>query len=600
QGSEKSNLDKRERLTHLLGAMRAFNEALNLRKSDPAGEQKKWEVGEAVLKLCYESQSYQLAEYILQEVANLKSIDAGKKAELQQNLSVEKNRVQEKHLTRFEYWMNKLKEGRVFEGEQEDILYEIVKMSEKEIYHQLLEELKAGNEYFLKLNSESVEAKKALLYGTVVKILGRLEPKEAIVELREGLNQLMQQVSKIPEGKRSLELINYMVLRTQALGNLGSRGEIAFLENLRFKMGGDSLFWTRTQQAYRKLLKKNPQSAEDTKESNETFFYFFYKRGQQKYELRDYEGAIQDYTEAIHLNPRFVLAYNNRGIAKFEKGDVDGAIQDYTQAIRINPQFVLAYNNRGFTKQAKGDFNGAIQDCTEALRINPQFYSAYNNRGNAKRDKGDFNGAIQDYNLALQLNSHDSDAYYNRGFAKLAKEDFDGVIQDCTEALRINPQFANAYNNRGSAKEAKGDLDGAIQDCTEALRINPQFLDAYYNRGNAKFEKLDFDGAIQDYTEALRLNPQFVIASHYRGLAKYTKGDFDGAIQDYTEALRLNPQYDDVYHYRGLAKSKKGDRNGAKEDFSIFLERTQNTLVPQTLQKRQSIFKQFPELKEKQ
>jgi len=38
--------------------------------------------------------------------------------------------------------------------------------------------------------------------------------------------------------------------------------------------------------------------------------------GNTKYELKDYKGAIQDYTKAIELNPNHANAYYNRGVAK--------------------------------------------------------------------------------------------------------------------------------------------------------------------------------------------------------------------------------------------------------------------------------------------
>ena len=48
--------------------------------------------------------------------------------------------------------------------------------------------------------------------------------------------------------------------------------------------------------------------------------------GNSKLSLQDYRGAIQDYNQAIKINPNFELAFNNRGNAKFGLGDHRGAI----------------------------------------------------------------------------------------------------------------------------------------------------------------------------------------------------------------------------------------------------------------------------------
>ena len=39
--------------------------------------------------------------------------------------------------------------------------------------------------------------------------------------------------------------------------------------------------------------------------------------------------------------------YNSRGHIKYLWVDFDGAIEDYTQAIRLNPSFAISYYNRG-------------------------------------------------------------------------------------------------------------------------------------------------------------------------------------------------------------------------------------------------------------
>jgi tetratricopeptide (TPR) repeat protein len=115
------------------------------------------------------------------------------------------------------------------------------------------------------------------------------------------------------------------------------------------------------------------------------------------------DEEIAYYTEAIRLNPQYVVAYNNRGVARRAQGDQAGAIADYTEALRLDPQYVRAYNNRGKARRAQGDQAGAIADYTEAIRLDPQGADAYCNRGNARRAQGDLAGAIADYEQYLAL-----------------------------------------------------------------------------------------------------------------------------------------------------------------------------------------------------
>ena len=78
---------------------------------------------------------------------------------------------------------------------------------------------------------------------------------------------------------------------------------------------------------------------------------------------------IEDFTEAIEINPKYANAYNNRGAAKISLSDFKGAIEDFTKAIEINPKFVNAYFSRGIAKNSLNDQNGACIDWTTASQL---------------------------------------------------------------------------------------------------------------------------------------------------------------------------------------------------------------------------------------
>ncbi len=81
----------------------------------------------------------------------------------------------------------------------------------------------------------------------------------------------------------------------------------------------------------------------------------------------DYKRAIQDYNEALRINPTDVATFNNRGLAYAQEGDYDRAIQDYDRALLINPKFGVAYLCRSFAYARKGAFLRAIDDWARWL-----------------------------------------------------------------------------------------------------------------------------------------------------------------------------------------------------------------------------------------
>src|SRR5882757_8265486 len=56
------------------------------------------------------------------------------------------------------------------------------------------------------------------------------------------------------------------------------------------------------------------------------------------------------------------IIFNHRGNAYYGKGNYDRAIEDYGEAIRLDPKYATAYNNRGQSYNRKGEHDRAISD----------------------------------------------------------------------------------------------------------------------------------------------------------------------------------------------------------------------------------------------
>lgn len=120
----------------------------------------------------------------------------------------------------------------------------------------------------------------------------------------------------------------------------------------------------------------------------------------------DLNSAVQNFTEAIRLNPDYAEAYYNRGLIYHSKGELDRAIKDYTEAIRLKANLAEAYHYRGFVHYRKRELDDAIKDYTEAIRLKPDFAEAYHYRGNTWCAKKDFYSAVGDYQKCLDVSGN--------------------------------------------------------------------------------------------------------------------------------------------------------------------------------------------------
>ena len=96
----------------------------------------------------------------------------------------------------------------------------------------------------------------------------------------------------------------------------------------------------------------------------------YYKNGIEKYELKDYAGALSDFTIAIEMMPEMAEAYYSRGLLygkefhKYKK-----AIKDFTKAIKLKPDYAEAYYNRGVTYRILDDIKNSCEDWKKAREL---------------------------------------------------------------------------------------------------------------------------------------------------------------------------------------------------------------------------------------
>ena len=123
--------------------------------------------------------------------------------------------------------------------------------------------------------------------------------------------------------------------------------------------------------------------------------------------------------------------------------EIERAIEEYDEAIRLNPNDAIAYKNRGTAYRNLGQFERAIEDYAEAIRLNPNDAIAYYSRGTDYCNLGQFERGIKDYTEAIHLNPDDVDAYYNRGLAYKLQDKKAEAVADFEKFIDLidNPQW---------------------------------------------------------------------------------------------------------------------------------------------------------------
>jgi serine/threonine protein kinase len=204
------------------------------------------------------------------------------------------------------------------------------------------------------------------------------------------------------------------------------------------------------------------QAREETAKARE--FEQHFSRGKALLDEKSYDAAINEYTEAISINPRSSDSFANRGEAFRKKQDLTRALQDYNEAIRLNKQNLFALTNRADVYCQSNDFDRAFADFGEVQKQKPDYDFLYEKRGACYETRGMYDDAIADYSKALTLDPDETWTYFKRGLVYFLTDRDEKAVADYTEVLRRTPNDYAAYANRGAAYQRLGKKNFAAAD----------------------------------------------------------------------------------------------------------------------------------------
>jgi tetratricopeptide (TPR) repeat protein/predicted Ser/Thr protein kinase len=147
------------------------------------------------------------------------------------------------------------------------------------------------------------------------------------------------------------------------------------------------------------------------------------------------------------------------------------AVQAFTKAADIRPRWVQAYIGRGNAYQKLEQFDAAIRDYSRAIRIDPKSFQAYFLRGQSYVRSEQDDLALADFTQAIALKPAAPAALTARGEIYLRKKDYPKAVADFSDTIRITPDNGAAYRGRAAARRALGDRAGAQADREKARGI---------------------------------------------------------------------------------------------------------------------------------
>lgn len=142
------------------------------------------------------------------------------------------------------------------------------------------------------------------------------------------------------------------------------------------------------------------------------------------------------------------LKHLQDGLEKHYYNDFEGAIQEYSQAIQLDSMYRDAYFHRGVCLSDIDKYNESINDLSKAIALDSNFTKAYYVRGIVHFNNGEMELSINDLNKTIELDSLYPHAFITRGKIYLMMEAIEKACEDFIQANENGDSEALSLMNK--------------------------------------------------------------------------------------------------------------------------------------------------------
>lgn len=177
-------------------------------------------------------------------------------------------------------------------------------------------------------------------------------------------------------------------------------------------------------------------------------------------ETKNYAAQIQNFDQAIMLEPDYAFARYLRAKAYFRIQAYEKSVEDYDWLLEKYPDWIEICYLRCLPNGYLENYSQVIEDCNRVLSATPDFLPALVNRGIAYNKTNQLDAAMADYKKAIGIDSKHAVVHYNMGCIYAVNGDIQSALTSLESA------FQNGFS----------DFDELMKDDDlQSLRDNTQF-----------------------------------------------------------------------------------------------------------------------------
>ncbi len=258
------------------------------------------------------------------------------------------------------------------------------------------------------------------------------------------------------------------------------------------------------------------------------------------------EAKLQDYGQAIDLDPSNADAWQARALVHLDQGNADKAIEDFNGLLKQNENNVKAHLALAEALTNLEKLDEALPHIEKAIQLSPESALGYTLRARWKAVKKDIDGALNDLDQAIKLEPRDVTALVIRARLYLSQDNLAAAKDDVERMLVISPGLVQGILMRSLIYAEEGRVGDAIADVELLLKEDPKNvawrlqLASYYVKDRRPGKALDI------FTKILAEDDEDFFARQARADTLLSIGKHAEAIADFEILLKQEPEDDSI------------------------------------------------------
>lgn len=207
---------------------------------------------------------------------------------------------------------------------------------------------------------------------------------------------------------------------------------------------------------------------------------YHYALGKADDMIAQYEFALDDFKEAIKINPQ-PKYYVERGNTYAKIGEFEKAKEDYEKALEIESGLSAAETNIMVVNSVSDGGEEALNEITAKIDKHPENADYYMARGIYYLNNNENDKALVDFNKAVELDNDELYGHINKSAALIKLGKYKEAEKVATYIIDTNPELRQGYFNRGIAREMLRDKEGACEDWENAFLFGVDKAEEFLN-----------------------------------------------------------------------------------------------------------------------